>query len=110
MPDRTNALIANADNSRLNVRDRVDATLTPGDQGNTPADREITQQIRKSLVSKTNDYSVIAQNIKVITVDGKVTLRGPVKTDTEKTGILMLAKTVAGERNVEDQLEMKTNP
>jgi osmotically-inducible protein OsmY len=108
--ERTNAPMAEADNSRLNVRDRMDATLTPGDQGNTPADREITQQIRKSLVSKTNDYSLTARNIKVITVDGKVTLRGPVKTDAEKTGIVMLAKTVAGEGNVEDQLEVKTNP
>jgi len=101
---------ANADNSKQNVRDRNDATLTPGDQGTTESDRNITQQVRKSLVSNDNGYSVTAQNVKIITVNGKVTLRGPVKTDAEKTGIVSLAKNIAGQDNVEDQLEVKANP
>ena len=108
--DRTNAAMNDVDNSRQNVRDRNDATLTPGDQGNSPADLEITQKIRKALVIDTSGYSVTAKNIKIITVNGKVTLRGPVKTDAEKAGIVTLAKSVAGDANVEDQLEVKTNP
>jgi hyperosmotically inducible protein len=99
-----------ADNTAKNVRDRNDATLTPGDQGTSPADREITQKIRKALVMDTTGYSATAKNIKIITVNGKVTLRGPVKTDAEKTGIVTIAKSVAGEGNVEDQLEVKANP
>ncbi len=95
------------DNSGKNVRDRNDQTLTPGDQGGSEADREITQKVRKSLVSGTNDYSVTAKNIKIITTGGKVTLRGPVKSAEEKAGIAAIAKTVAGEGNVEDQLEVK---
>src|SRR6186713_2184004 len=101
----TNAVARDADNTARNVRDRNDATLTPGDQGNTPTDRETTQKIRKALVDH-KDYSVNAQNVKIITTGGKVTLRGPVKSDAEKTGIVALAKSLAGDANVDDQLEV----
>ena len=106
----TNATAAEVDNTRINVRDRDDTTLTPGDQGTTPYDRDVTIQIRKALVSATNDYSVAAKNVKIITANGKVTLRGPVKTEGEKTGIANLAKSIAGAGNVDDQLEVKSNP
>jgi hyperosmotically inducible protein len=108
--NRAPATTPDVDNTAKNVRDRNDATLTPGDQGNSPADREVTQKIRKALVIDATGYSVTAKNIKIITVNGKVTLRGPVKTDAEKTGIVTIAKSVAGEGNVEDQLEVKANP
>ena len=103
----TNAMMRDADNSRINARDRDDATLTPGDQGTTPADRETTQRIRKALVTGPSDFSVAAKNVKIITANGKVTLRGPVNSAAEKEGIVALAKSVAGEGNVEDQLEVK---
>ena len=106
----TNAAMADADNTRKNVRDRNDATLTPGDQGNSETDRDITQKIRKALVIEQSGYSMTAKNVKIITANGKVTLRGPVNTAAEKTGIAAIAKTVAGEGNVDDQLEVKTNP
>ena len=108
-PD-TNAAMADADNTRKNVRDRNDATLTPGDQGNSETDRDLTRKIRKAIVSGPNDFSVTAKNVKIITANGKVTLRGPVNTAAEKTGIVAIAKLVAGEGSVDDQLEVKTNP
>jgi osmotically-inducible protein OsmY len=98
-----------ADNTRINVRDRDDSTLTAGDQGTTEADRDITQQIRKSLPSD-DKLSATAKNIKIITNDRKVTLRGPVTSEAEKTTIATLAKNVAGEGNVTDELEVKANP
>jgi osmotically-inducible protein OsmY len=101
----TNAALANADNTAVNIRDRAEQTLTPGDQGESAVDRDLTQKVRKNLGA--GDYSVIARNIKIITVNGKVTLRGPVKTDAEKTAIVQLAKSVAGDSNVDDQLEVK---
>ena len=104
------AMTADADNSAKNVRDRNDATLTPGDQGNAPADRDITQRVRKTLMNGPNDYSTTAKNIKIVTVNGKVTLRGPVNSEAEKTSIVTIAKTVAGDGNVDDQLEVKANP
>ena len=106
----TNAAMADVDNTRKNVRDRNDATLTPGDQGNSEADRDITQNIRKALVIEQSGYSMTAKNVKIITANGKVTLRGPVNTAAEKTGIAALAKSIAGEGNVDDQLEVKSNP
>jgi hyperosmotically inducible protein len=106
----TNSGMTDADNSQKNMRDRSGANLTPMDQGNSPNDRDTTQQIRKMVVSSTNNYSMMAQNVKIITVNGKVTLRGPVKTDEEKSGIETIAKNVAGEGNVDDQIEVKANP
>jgi hyperosmotically inducible protein len=105
---RSNPTTVDADNSGKNMRDRNDATLTPGDQGNTPSDRELTQKIRKALVSDTS-YSTSAKNVKIITTGGRVTLRGPVKSPEEKTGVAAIAKSVAGDANVDDQLEIKAN-
>jgi len=74
--DRTAAMRAGesnrADNTRINVRDRDDSTLTAGDQGASEADRDITQQIRKGLTSN-DKMSTTAKNIKIITRDCKVT-------------------------------------
>jgi osmotically-inducible protein OsmY len=106
----TNAAATAVDNSGQNVRDREHATVTPVDQGGSPADRDLTQKIRQACVSGTNNFSVAARNIKIVTVNGKVTLRGPVNTDAEKTSIVAIAKSVAGDANVEDQLEVKANP
>ena len=104
--DNTNASLKDADNSGRNVRDRSDATLTPGDQGKGESDREITRNIRRALT--TNDqFSTVAKNIKIITVNGKVTLRGPVKSQEEQQAILAAAQSVAGQGEVDNQLEVK---
>jgi len=67
------------DNTGRNVRDRGGDTLTPGDQSNTKADLTLTQQIRKALMAD-KSLSTNAKNIKIITANGVVTLRGPVNT------------------------------
>src|SRR6185369_4824597 len=94
-----------ADNSGKNVRDRSDAALTPGDQSSKPADVQITQQLRKAVVNDPN-LSVNAQNVKIITVDGVVTLRGPVKNETEKEAIGAKASKIAGVTKVDNQIEL----
>ena len=65
------------DNTGRNVRDRSGATLTPGDQSESEADRTLTQQIRRAVVAD-DSLSTNAHNIKIITINGVVTLRGPV--------------------------------
>jgi|SRR5579872_5202283 len=105
----TNSATANADNSGKNARDNNSATLTAGDQSNSEPDRKITQQIRQQVVSGTNHYSLTARNIKIVTDNGKVTLRGPVNSEAEKSGIEGIAKNVAGEGHVDDELEVKAN-
>ena len=96
------------DNSGKNVRDRDDQTKTAGDQSENEADRTISQNIRKSLTAD-DSLSTNGKNVKVITMDGKVTLRGPVKSDQEKAAIAAKAQQVAGVKNVDNQLEVASN-
>ena len=95
-----------ADNSAKNERDRNHKTLTPADQSGTPEDRKLTQTIRQAVV-KEKSLSMTAKNVKIITAEGKVTLRGPVNTADEKTKIDELAKAAAGKTPVDNQLEVK---
>jgi len=95
-----------ADNTARNVEDRGSQTLTPMDQGNSTADVAMTAQIRKEVVAAKN-MSVNAQNVKIITNGGKVTLRGPVNTAEEKRVIGEIAAKYAQPGNVDDQLEVK---
>jgi osmotically-inducible protein OsmY len=102
----TPAPAAAPDNTRVNSRDRSGDTLTPGDQGGSEADRKLTQQIRQAVM-KDNTLSFGAKNVKIITVNGKVTLRGPVNTEQERTAIEAAAKKIAGAAQVENLLEVK---
>jgi hyperosmotically inducible periplasmic protein len=95
----------NPDNTAKNERDRSGETQTSGDQSNSSADLKTTQAIRQALV-KDGELSATAKNIKVITANGHVTLRGPVKTAQEKAKIDQLAKSAAGGEQSEDQLEV----
>jgi hyperosmotically inducible protein len=96
---------ANADNTGRNVRDRNDATRTPIDQGNTESDLSLTKQIRKSVMD-TKDLSMNARNIKIISNNGQVTLRGPVMSADEKRIIGELAKQAAKDGKVDNQLDV----
>lgn len=94
-----------SDNAGRNSRDRSGQTLTPLDQGGNVNDVTLTQQIRKAVVG-TDGLSVNAKNVKIITVKGRVTLRGPVGNNEEKGIITAIATRVAGASNVDDQLEI----
>jgi len=74
---------AKPDNTATNERDRSGETKTSGDQSNSSADSKTTQAIRQALM-KDGELSMTAKNIKVITANGHVTLRGPVKTAQKK--------------------------
>jgi osmotically-inducible protein OsmY len=92
------------DNTGRNVRDRDDMTVTSEDQSEKPADRELTQKIRRAIVED-DALSTSAHNVKIITVDGVVTLRGPVKTAKERSEIGAKAVKIAGAGKVKNQLE-----
>jgi hyperosmotically inducible protein len=94
------------DNTGRNVRDRGGATMTPGDQSESEADRTMTQQIRRAVVSD-DSLSTMAKNVKIITADGVVTLRGPVENPNEKEAIETKARQLAGINKVDNQLEVK---
>jgi osmotically-inducible protein OsmY len=99
---------AAADNTKKNERDLGTETKTAFDQGGSEADRTITQQIRQGVVAD-NSLSVTAKNVKIITQDGVVTLRGPVNNAQERTDIALMAGKVAGVTRVDNQLELTAN-
>ncbi len=104
----TTAQSADRDNTAVNVRDRDESAKTPIDQNENKRDVGITADIRKQVVD--TKMSVNAQNVKIITQDGKVTLRGPVKSVEEKKKIEEIAAGVAGPGNVDSQLEVEQQP
>ena len=95
-----------ADNTRVNTRDRSGANVTPMDQGNNATDLKITQTIRKSVMAD-DTLSFMAKNVKIITMGSKVVLRGPVKNAQERASIEAKARATAGVTDVDDQLEVK---
>jgi len=101
----TDTNTADRDNTGVNERDRDTAAKTPMDQNENQSDIDITANIRKRVVD--TEMSVNAQNVKIITQDGKVTLRGPVKSAEEKKQIEELAIAVAGAGKVDSQLEVE---
>lgn len=104
--DRNDHASRDKDNTGINVRDRDMRTVTPMDQSETEADRMLTQRIRAAIIEDKN-LSTDAKNIKVITINGVVTLRGPVLNEAEKANIAGKVKSVIGIKNVDNQLESK---
>ena len=93
------------DNTGRNERDRSVTSVTPMDQSNDPKDVELTQQIRKVVVAD-DALSMNAHNVKIITDNGMVVLRGPVNSAAEKATVEAKAKSVAGVKQVTSQLEV----
>ncbi len=102
--DRRVAMVE-PDNTRLNKRDRDPDELTADQQKMNQLDTQITAHIRRELVSDAG-LSMYAKNIKIITRDGQVTLKGPVKTVAEKNLVLAKAFEIAGQPAVTDQLQI----
>ena len=90
------------DNTGMN---KDQSAPTADQQKMNPADRATTQKIRKAI-HEDKSLSTYAHNIKIISQDGKVTLRGPVRSDAEKANIEAKAVGVAGQGNVTNELEI----
>jgi len=95
------------DNTAQNVRERDSSSLTPLNQGSSKADIDTTREIRRQIMDD-HSLSVDAHNVKIITVNGRVTLRGPVANDQEKQMISDIATKVAS-GNVDNQLQTLGN-
>jgi osmotically-inducible protein OsmY len=105
----TLAACSDSDNSRSSkpndnqMASRADKDVTASDQPENDADRKIIQEVRQALTSDSS-LSTSAQNVTVVSNNGKVTLRGSVKDDSEKQKIANKATQVAGVNNVDNQL------
>jgi len=93
------------DNTKNNQGDASKDATTADQQKMNPADRNTTRQIRKSLMQD-KSLSSYGHNIKIITRDGKVTLKGPVRSEDDKANIEAKAVAVAGADNVTNKLEV----
>ena len=96
---------APADNTKVNKRDRAQGATTADQQKENASDREITQKIRRALMDD-KSLSTYAHNVKVVTQDGQVTLKGPVRSEDEKTTVEAKATEVAGVGHVVNQLSI----
>ncbi len=96
-----------ADNTKVNQRDRNQSAPTADQQKETPADRQLAQQIRRALV-KDKSLSTNGHNVKIIAQNGMVTLKGPVDSDTEKQTIEAKAGQIAGSDKVSSEIQVRS--
>ncbi len=94
------------DNTKTNQRDRNPNEPTADQQKVNTSDRDLTQQIRRSI-EKDKSISTYGHNVKVITQNGLVTLKGPVRSEEEKKAIETKAAEVAGADKVTNELDVQ---
>ena len=97
-----------ADDATNTGKNAGDQSITAQEQSESPSDRDLTRRIRSSLIKERN-LSSNAKNIKVISRDGKVTLRGPVNSNQEKQAVENAAEGIVGKKNVINQVEVQSN-
>jgi hyperosmotically inducible protein len=91
------------DNTGVN---KNDTAVTADTQKNNQGDRYLTQQIRKAVIAD-KTLSTYGHNVKIISQEGTVTLKGPVKSEDERKNIVAKAEQIAGTGKVTDQLSVK---
>lgn len=94
-----------ADNTGQNELDRQRGKLEATDQSNDAGDVDLTAQIRRAITDD-DSLSVNAHNVKIITQDGAVTLRGPVDSAQERQRVEEIARRIAGQQKVVNELEI----
>src|SRR4051812_1249408 len=93
-----------ADNTKTN-KDTTNRTRTADDQKENDTDRALTQEIRKGVMAD-KSLSTYAHNVKIVSMNGTVTLNGVVRTDEEKTAVEQIAAKAAGGDHVVNELKV----
>jgi osmotically-inducible protein OsmY len=96
------------DNTKVNKRDRKASEPTADQAKETSTDRTLMQNIRKAIMAD-ESMSTYAKNVKVISENGKITLKGPVRTEDERKNIEAKAVEIAGAGNVVNKITVKTD-
>jgi len=91
------------DNTKANTRDRSKGAITADQQKETASDRDVVKRIRQSLVND-KSLSAYAHNVKVVSVGGQVTLKGPVRSEEEKRTVAAKATEIAGPDHVINEI------
>lgn len=97
------ALAQAPDNSKQN---KDQTTQTADNQSNAKADRDTTARIRKDLMAD-KSLSSYAHNVKIVTVNGTVTLKGPVKSEDEKAKIAQIAGNTVSADKISNEITVK---
>lgn len=95
----------NADNTEVNKRDQQTHEITADKHGTSEKDIKISSELRRLLVND-KSLSTYAQNVKIITVNGDVTLKGPLKSIQEQKAVVSKAKNLSGVSKVLNRTEV----
>lgn len=93
------------DNTKNNKVDPSNSTATADSQTNNSSDIDLTKRIRKSVMAD-KALSTYAHNVKIVAVNGTVTLNGVVRSEEEKSALEMKAAAVAGKDKVINDLKV----
>lgn len=104
-PAATDSHTQQPDNSRTNANAR-NRDASADEQGNGKQDIDLTARIRRSVMSE-KGLSTYGHNVKIVSLNGTVTLNGVVKSSDEKSTIHRHAASIAGEGKVVDNLKVK---
>ena len=91
------------DNTKVNKADPAKGTVTADQQKENAADRDLAKKIRQAVVGD-KSLSTYAHNVKIVARDGHVTLKGPVRSEAEKTAVAAKATEIAGEGKVTNEI------
>jgi hyperosmotically inducible periplasmic protein len=91
------------DNTKVNKADREKGAVTADQQKENAADRDLTRKIRQSVIAD-KSLSTYAHNVKIVAQDGQVTLKGPVRSEAEKTAIVSKATEIAGVGKITNEI------
>ena len=91
------------DNTKVNKADRAKGAVTADQQKENAADRDLTKKLRQAVVGD-KSLSTYAHNVKIVTQNGQVTLKGPVRSEQEKTTIEAKATELAGAGKVTNEM------
>lgn len=92
-----------ADNTKTNATDQSHTTMSADAQSNDATDLDLTQRIRRSIIAD-KALSTYAHNVKIVAVNGTVTLNGVVRSEDEKSSVERKAASVAGQSHVVNDL------
>ncbi len=94
-----------ADNAKSNNLDPTNTSATADAQKNDSSDLSVTQRIRRKVMAD-KSLSSYAHNVKIVSVNGTVTLNGVVRSEQEKSMVAAKAASVAGESHVVNELKV----
>ena len=104
--DAASGEVSAPDNSAQNEKTQNKNVMIPTDQGDSEKDQQITKDIRSSIVG--TDMSFNAKNIKIITKDERVFLKGVVETSSEHQAVLKIARNHAKSAMITDEIKVNS--